>query len=163
MNRQGIRDLHKLSSIEFFLLNLLFCQICQLCVKCLSESILNICRLNFNYIPFHVYKHLPRMHQTNSNDNCLLIPLGKHNFCAILFSMTKNSNRSAATHTHTHTHTHTQTHTIQSGFSQMHKIGNIGINANFVFSYICSFLLYFYHMISVNIKLDVSGYKRITF
>ena len=30
----------------------------------------------------------------------------------------------------------------QSTFSQIHEIGNNGINANFVFSHICSFLHY---------------------
>ena len=39
----------------------------------------------------------------------------------------------------------------------MHEIDNIGINANFVFSYIYSFLLYMYHVILANMKLDVSG------
>ena len=29
-----------------------------------------------------------------------------------------------------------------SSFSQTHKVGNVGIIANFVFIYICSFLLY---------------------
>ena len=45
----------------------------------------------------------------------------------------------------------------------MHKNGNIGIIVNFVFSYICSFLLYLKHIILVNVKLDTCGDKRITF
>ena len=43
------------------------------------------------------------------------------------------------------------------GFSQTHKIGNIGIIANFVFPKICSFLLYSNYMMLVNVKLDISG------
>ena len=50
-----------------------------------------------------------------------------------------------------------------SWFSQTHKIGNIGIIANFVFPEICSFLLYLHYMMLVNVKLDVNGSKRITF
>ena len=34
-----------------------------------------------------------------------------------------------------------------STFSQTAKIGNIAIIANFVFKYICSFLLYLYHIV----------------
>ena len=45
-----------------------------------------------------------------------------------------------------------------SKFSPTHKIGNIGIIAIFVMQYICSFLLYLHNRISVNVKLDVSGY-----
>ena len=45
----------------------------------------------------------------------------------------------------------------------MHKIGNIAIIANFEFPYICSFLLCFYHLILVNVKLDGSVYKRMNF
>ena len=41
-------------------------------------------------------------------------------------------------------------------FSQTYKIG---INANFVFPYICSFLLYLYQIMLVNVKLDISRYK----
>ena len=50
---------------------------------------------------------------------------------------------------------------VHSRFSQMHKIGNI---ANFVFPDIFCFLLYWYHMISVNVKLhvEISGKRRIT-
>ena len=47
-----------------------------------------------------------------------------------------------------------------SGFSQTRKIGNI---VNFVFSYICIFLHYLHYMILVNVKLEVSGCKRIIF
>ena len=46
-----------------------------------------------------------------------------------------------------------------SGFSQTHKIGNIGIISNFLFPYICSFLLYLHHMMIVNVTLDITGYK----
>ena len=49
------------------------------------------------------------------------------------------------------------------GFSQMYKIGNIAIIANFVFPYICSFLHYLHHIMIVNEKLEVSGCKRIIF
>ena len=42
-----------------------------------------------------------------------------------------------------------------STFSQAHKVCNNDINANFVFSFIWSFLHYLYHMILVNMKLDV--------
>ena len=53
----------------------------------------------------------------------------------------------------------------RSSFSKTHKIGNIGIIANFVFLNICSFLiqLYLQHVTLVNVKSDVSGHKRITF
>ena len=47
-----------------------------------------------------------------------------------------------------------------AGFSQTHKIGNINIIniiANFLFLFICSFLLYLHHVKLVNVKLDVSG------
>ena len=50
-----------------------------------------------------------------------------------------------------------------SGFSQTHKIGNIGINANLVFPYIWSFLLYLQHIMLVNNKLCINGCNRITF
>ena len=36
----------------------------------------------------------------------------------------------------------------------MVRMGNIGINANFVFSYICKFLLYFHFMLVINVKLN---------
>ena len=52
---------------------------------------------------------------------------------------------------------------VQSRFSQTHKIGNIGIIANFVFLDICSFLLYLHYMVLINVKLDINGSKRITF
>ena len=53
----------------------------------------------------------------------------------------------------------------RSSFSKTHKIGNIGIIANFVFLNICIFLiqLYLQHMTLVNVKSDISGHKRITF
>ena len=44
----------------------------------------------------------------------------------------------------------------RSRFSQTHRIGYIGVIANEVLSYICSFLLYLYHVILVNLKLDIS-------
>ena len=44
---------------------------------------------------------------------------------------------------------------FQSGFSEIHKIGNISINANFVFPYICSFLLQKHHVMIINVELDV--------
>ena len=50
-----------------------------------------------------------------------------------------------------------------SGFSQTHKIGNIGVNDNLIFPYIYNVLLYLHYMILVNVKLDVSGYKEIMF
>ena len=40
----------------------------------------------------------------------------------------------------------------QSTFSQIHKIGNIGINANFVFPYISSFLHNLQNLMLVNMK-----------
>ena len=45
----------------------------------------------------------------------------------------------------------------------MHKIGNIAIIANFVFQYICCLLLYLYHMMLVNVKIDICGHKMATF
>ena len=39
------------------------------------------------------------------------------------------------------------------------KIGNIDIIGNFVFQYICSSLLYLYHMMLANVTLDASWYK----
>ena len=45
-------------------------------------------------------------------------------------------------------------------FSQMHKIGNNGINANFVLLYIYSFLLYFHQVGLANMKLNISGFWR---
>ena len=52
---------------------------------------------------------------------------------------------------------------ILSGFSQTHKIGNIGIIANFVSPYIYSFLPYLHHMVFANVKLDDNRYKRSIF
>ena len=48
-------------------------------------------------------------------------------------------------------------------FSQTHKIGNIGIIANFVFRYACSFNPYLHCMMLVNVKLDISGYSELYF
>ena len=45
----------------------------------------------------------------------------------------------------------------------MHKNDNMGIIANFVFPYICHFLLYLYHMIILNVQLDISECKSSTF
>ena len=52
---------------------------------------------------------------------------------------------------------------LLSGFSRTHKIANIGIIANFVFLYICSFLLYLHYVMLVNVTLDISGYKQVIF
>ena len=52
------------------------------------------------------------------------------------------------------------------GFHKMHKnvnIDNIDINVNFVFPYLCSFLLYWHHMMLINVKLDLTGFGSITF
>ena len=35
--------------------------------------------------------------------------------------------------------------------------------AKFLFPYICSFLLYLHYMMLINVKLDITGHKRITF
>ena len=43
----------------------------------------------------------------------------------------------------------------KSTFSQIHKVGNNGINANFVFPYICSFLHFLDLRMLVKLKLDV--------
>ena len=50
-----------------------------------------------------------------------------------------------------------------SFFSQSHKVGNVGIIANFVFPYFCSFLLYLQQMMSIKAKLEIKGYIRIIF
>ena len=52
---------------------------------------------------------------------------------------------------------------MDSGFSKTNKIGNIAIMVNFVFQNIRGFLLYLHNMLLVNVKLDVSGCKRISF
>ena len=44
-----------------------------------------------------------------------------------------------------------------STFSQTHKIDTAINIANIVLPYICSFLLYLYHIMFVNVKLDISG------
>ena len=53
----------------------------------------------------------------------------------------------------------------QSSFSQTHKNFKIFIIANVVLKYICSFLHCLDHIMLdlVNVKLDVSGYKRFIF
>ena len=49
-------------------------------------------------------------------------------------------------------------------FAYAHKkIGNIGINANFVFPRNCSFLLYWHQKMLLNVKLDISLHKSILF
>ena len=50
-----------------------------------------------------------------------------------------------------------------SSFSQTHKNGNVGIIANFVLPYICSFHFYLHQLMLVNVKLKIKGYIRITF
>ena len=47
-----------------------------------------------------------------------------------------------------------------SRFSQTHTIGNIAIIANFLSTYIYSFLLYLQHMMEINVKSDASRYKK---
>ena len=44
---------------------------------------------------------------------------------------------------------------------QTYKVGNKGINVNFVFPYICSFLHYLHHVMLIDliVKLDVSWQK----
>ena len=48
-----------------------------------------------------------------------------------------------------------ETFPSSSGFSQTYKFVNIGIISNFIFSYICSFLLYLQHVKFVNMKLHI--------
>ena len=43
-------------------------------------------------------------------------------------------------------------------FHEYIKVGNVGIIANFVFSYICSFLLYLHQPMLVNVKLEAKDY-----
>ena len=47
--------------------------------------------------------------------------------------------------------------------SQKHNIGNNDIYANFVLSYICSFLLHLYKMALPNVKVNISGFFRYVF
>ena len=56
-----------------------------------------------------------------------------------------------------------QLFSLNSAFSQTHKIDNVVNIANFVLSYICSFLLCLYHTMFVNVKLDISGCHNSTF
>ena len=51
----------------------------------------------------------------------------------------------------------------QSRFSQIHNIGNSSNIAICVFPKICSFLLYSNCIVLRNAKLEITGYKRITF
>ena len=57
----------------------------------------------------------------------------------------------------------TPTQVIHSSFSQIHKVGNIGFIANFVFSHITSFILYLHQLMLVNVKLEIKVCVRITF
>ena len=41
----------------------------------------------------------------------------------------------------------------ESTFSRTHKVGNSGINANFVFPYMCSFIHYLYLKMLVNVYM----------
>ena len=50
-----------------------------------------------------------------------------------------------------------------SSFSQLHKIGNVDIIANFVFPYVCSFLLYLHQLLLINWKLEIKEHMRIIF
>ena len=43
------------------------------------------------------------------------------------------------------------------------NIDTIDINVNFVFPYLSSFLLYWHYMMFINVKLDITGFKSITF
>ena len=45
----------------------------------------------------------------------------------------------------------------------MHNNDNIDINVNFVFPDLCNFLLYWYHMMLINVKLNITGFKSVTF
>ena len=56
----------------------------------------------------------------------------------------------------THEHGGISMRDSHSIFSHTHKVGNNDINANFVLSYICSFLHYLYLKMLVKVKLDVS-------
>ena len=48
-------------------------------------------------------------------------------------------------------------------FSQMHKMGNIDIIANFVFPHIYGFLPHLQLVMLVCVKLDMSAHKKILF
>ena len=50
-----------------------------------------------------------------------------------------------------------------SKFSRTHTFGNIAIIVNFVLQYICWLLHYMNCMMSVNVKIDASENKRITY
>ena len=45
----------------------------------------------------------------------------------------------------------------------MHNNDNIDINVNFVFPYLFIFLFYRHHVMLINVKLDITGFKSITF
>ena len=51
----------------------------------------------------------------------------------------------------------------ESTFSQTYKVGNNGINFNFVFPYICSFIYYLYLKMLVNVKLGLPFEKGLPF
>ena len=60
-------------------------------------------------------------------------------------------------------------HRLDSSIRGFHKMYNndnidkIDINVNFVFPYLCSFLLNWQDMMLINVKLDITGFKSITF
>ena len=54
-------------------------------------------------------------------------------------------------------------HPYHSSFSQTHIGGNVGFIANFVFPYICSFLLYSHQVMLINVILEIKGFMRISF
>ena len=74
-------------------------------------------------------------------------------YCELLYIVNEGSSKATG---------HTDLNN-NSGFPQTHIIGNIGISANSVFPYICSFIINICHTNVVNIELYISGYKRIIF
>ena len=52
---------------------------------------------------------------------------------------------------------------INRVFHKHTQIGNVVIVANYVFPHNDSFFLYLHHIMSVNVKLDISDHKRIVF
>ena len=48
-----------------------------------------------------------------------------------------------------------ETSVNQSSFVQIHKIGNVGIIANFLFLYICNFLLYLHHLMFARLHVSL--------
>ena len=47
-------------------------------------------------------------------------------------------------------------------FYKLSQVGNVGIISNFVFLYICNFLLYLPQLMLIKAKLEINGYMRIT-